>query len=115
MWAGLLRPVRLALARPDADHVREGLRAGAIDGRTRRSEGCALQRRGAHDARPARTLGRRLRRLGVVDATPDRAEQPAREEAAEEAGEQPERLVEQAHLSQPTRLAAHAVRLARET
>ncbi len=93
----LLVGVRDPLARPRAGQVVPALRAVAVDRGARGLEGDALDGRGGEHLRPGRLLRRRLRRLAVVDLGPDVVEDLLAEQAADDAENQAERLVEELH------------------
>ena len=89
-----LGPLR---ARPDAGQPLKALGAAAVDGRLRDRERRALNRRRAQYLAPGGLLVGGLRRLAIVDVSPDLVEDLPREEAGDDADNDPEGLVKELH------------------
>src|SRR3954454_23548200 len=87
-----------SVARPDAGQFLESLRAASVDGRLDQAEDRALRRGGGQDLLPAVLALLGLRRFLLAgDPLPDLLEDRARKEAADHAGDDSERLVEELH------------------
>src|SRR3954468_15995958 len=95
--SALLVGVRALLARPRAGEVMPADRAVAVDDHARGLEDYALDGGRAQDLDPARLLRPRLGRVLVVDLRPHEVEDPLADEAAEDAEDDPEGLVDQLH------------------
>src|SRR5947209_6847438 len=88
---------------PDSGQLLEALEPAPVDAGLHRPEHRALQRRGRDDLLPASVgLGRLRRFILMGDSLPRALEQRSGGKAAEDAGEQAERTVQQLHRRQPS-------------
>src|SRR5215213_2168933 len=93
-----LRRVGALLARPDAEEVVPRPRAAALDEHLHDGEDHALQGDRGDDALERRVARGGLGRLLLVDALPDLVEDLAPGDAAEDAQDEPDGLVDERHV-----------------